>query len=84
MRTLTRRFGLPGGLRRVAAITVAMVGLSGCVVYEHPVPYTAPAAATPVEQTCREYRTTATIDGTTQQLLGTACLQPDGTWRFIR
>lgn len=31
---------------------------------------------------CREYQTTATIDGKRQQLYGTACLEPDGSWSF--
>jgi hypothetical protein len=34
-------------------------------------------------QPCREYQTTTTIDGTPQQSHGTACLQPDGTWRLM-
>jgi hypothetical protein len=90
MKAVTRRVVLPGGLPRIAAIALAMVGLAGCVVYEPPVPYfpptpaySAPATPAPAEQTCREYRTTATIDGKPQQIHGTACLQPDGTWQFI-
>ncbi len=39
----------------------------------------APAAG----QTCREYQTTVTVDGQTQPSYGTACLQPDGTWRIV-
>ena len=30
---------------------------------------------------CRDYRTTATIEGRQQQLYGTACRQPDGSWQ---
>ena len=30
---------------------------------------------------CREYRTTAIIAGKKQQMYGTACRQPDGTWQ---
>jgi len=30
---------------------------------------------------CREYRTTANIAGKQQQVYGTACRQPDGTWQ---
>ena len=30
---------------------------------------------------CREYTTTAVIDGRREQLVGTACRQPDGSWR---
>lgn len=32
---------------------------------------------------CREYRTTANIAGKTQQMYGTACRQPDGSWKAI-
>lgn len=31
---------------------------------------------------CREYQTTATIDGRRQKLYGTACLEADGAWSF--
>jgi len=45
-----------------------------------------PVAAAPVEPTgqhCREYQATSTIDGRPQQTYGTACQQPDGTWRIV-
>lgn len=32
---------------------------------------------------CREYRTTAIIAGKKQQMYGTACRQPDGTWKAV-
>lgn len=32
---------------------------------------------------CREYRTTAVIAGKKQQMYGTACRQPDGTWQAV-
>ena len=32
---------------------------------------------------CREYRTTANIAGKTEQIYGTACRQPDGTWKVV-
>ncbi len=32
-------------------------------------------------QYCREYRTTANIGGKKQQMYGTACRQPDGSWQ---
>jgi surface antigen len=32
---------------------------------------------------CREYRTTADIAGKKQQVYGTACRQPDGTWQAV-
>jgi len=35
-------------------------------------------------QYCREYRQTVWIAGEQQQAYGTACRQPDGTWKIIR
>lgn len=32
---------------------------------------------------CREYRTTADIAGKKQQIYGTACRQPDGSWKAV-
>ncbi|MGH7186610.1 MAG: RT0821/Lpp0805 family surface protein [Pseudomonadota bacterium] len=32
---------------------------------------------------CREYQTSVVIDGRTQTAYGTACRQPDGTWRVV-
>lgn len=32
---------------------------------------------------CREYQTTITVDGSQQSAYGTACQQPDGSWRMI-
>lgn len=33
---------------------------------------------------CREYRTVADIGGRKQQMYGTACRQPDGSWKAVR
>jgi surface antigen len=32
---------------------------------------------------CREYRTTADIAGKKQQVYGTACRKPDGSWKVV-
>ncbi len=32
---------------------------------------------------CREYQGDATIDGSGRPFYGTACLQPDGSWRIV-
>lgn len=32
---------------------------------------------------CREYRTIATIGGKRREIYGTACRQPDGSWRAV-
>ena len=34
-------------------------------------------------QYCREYRSTANVAGKKQQVYGTACRQPDGTWKMV-
>ena len=34
-------------------------------------------------QPCREYHSTVTIDGETEDVYGTACREPDGSWRFV-
>lgn len=35
-------------------------------------------------QPCREYQTTVTIDGQTERAFGTACRQPDGSWKVVK
>ena len=32
---------------------------------------------------CREYQQTVTIDGKSERAHGTACRQPDGTWKIV-
>lgn len=32
---------------------------------------------------CREYRSTAIVAGKNQQIYGTACRQPDGSWKVV-
>ena len=46
-------------------------------------PPAAPAYQDGSGQTCREYQTTVQVDGQWQPSYGTACLQPDGTWRMV-
>jgi surface antigen len=36
---------------------------------------------TPAGEYCREYQQTVTVGGKTEEAYGTACRQPDGTWR---
>jgi len=55
--------------------------------YPPPYPTAAPTFAPPppaTQQQCRPYNSTVVIDGTPQQTTGTACLQPNGTWRITR
>ncbi|MDD5586019.1 MAG: hypothetical protein PHY92_03555 [Alphaproteobacteria bacterium] len=68
------------------------------VVYAPPpVVYAAPpvASAVPADQTsptytdsygrtCREYQAKSSIAGEMRDVYGTACLQPDGTWRIVK
>ena len=35
------------------------------------------------QQYCREYQTTVTIGGKTEEAYGTACRQPDGSWKVV-
>jgi len=35
-------------------------------------------------QYCREFQQTVTVGGETQQAYGTACRQPDGTWKIVQ
>lgn len=37
----------------------------------------------PSNQYCREYQTTVTVNGKTQQAYGKACRQPDGSWKLV-
>lgn len=49
-----------------------------------PVPAADPYAAAQYSQAhCREYSGTISVDGTARAAYGTACLQPDGTWRIV-
>ncbi|GGF25595.1 hypothetical protein GCM10011611_34590 [Aliidongia dinghuensis] len=49
-----------------------------------PAAYAPPAYAPAATQTCREYQSTIQVNGQPQQSYGTACLQPDGTWRIVQ
>ena len=48
-----------------------------------PAAYAPAPAAAPATQTCREYQSTIQVNGQPQQSYGTACLQPDGSWRIV-
>ncbi len=54
------------------------------LVYSPPPAYAPPAANAPAAgQYCREYQSTTVINGAPQPMYGTACLQPDGSWRIV-
>lgn len=42
-----------------------------------------PVYRAPNGQYCREYQTTVRVAGASRPGYGTACLQPDGTWRIV-
>lgn len=42
-----------------------------------------PAYQTSSGQQCREFTQTVTVGGKTQEAYGTACRQPDGTWKIV-
>ncbi|HVJ55822.1 MAG TPA: hypothetical protein VM689_25390 [Aliidongia sp.] len=59
------------------------------VVYAAPppvvyAPQPAPAYAPAPPSNCQPYSSTQNIGGVPQQVTGTACLQPDGTWRIVK
>lgn len=43
--------------------------------------YVQPAPVVPAAPVCRDFQSMAVIDGVSRLVRGTACLQPDGTWR---
>jgi surface antigen len=42
-----------------------------------------PAYQTASGQYCREFSQTVTVGGKTEEAYGTACRQPDGTWKIV-
>jgi hypothetical protein len=58
------------------------------VVYAPPPPPVAypndPAGPTAAPQNCRQVQLTFTVGGRPQSAPGTACLQPDGSWRILQ
>jgi hypothetical protein len=84
--------GYRHGYRRRPAYTFRYRAVRPVVVYRAYTPpvvvQTAPvvvrAAPPPADgQYCREYVRTVTIDGRAVEAYGTACLQPDGSWRIV-
>ena len=67
--------GLAGAV--LGSLAVAPVGQEQAVM---------PATAHPpqaFQPECRNFSSTATIEGEKRELKGTACKQPDGTWRTM-
>jgi hypothetical protein len=49
-----------------------------------PAPSAAPQQGGVSTTNCRDYSSTETIDGRPQTVTGSACQQPDGSWRIVR
>jgi len=49
-----------------------------------PAPGYGPPQGGPPGGQCREFQTTVIVGGQPQPAYGTACLQPDGSWAFVR
>lgn len=45
---------------------------------------TSPVYQAPNGQYCREYQSTVSVGGQPHPSYGTACLQPDGSWRVVK
>ncbi len=43
-----------------------------------------PAVQTASGEQCREFQQTVTVGGRTEEAYGTACRQPDGTWKIVQ
>lgn len=73
---------------RKALLAAVAAALSACTIYNPPAYRDASqaraAAAPSLAPDCREYRAMADIGGRTQSVIGTACPQPDGTWRAVQ
>jgi hypothetical protein len=74
---------------RITAMAAVALSLGGC--YQPPPGYYSSYGAytpsyggytAPQVPVCRETHLTATIGGQPQDVVGTACRQPDGTWRL--
>jgi surface antigen len=70
------------------ALSFAVVLLcAGCAeepdpIFDSALPSQMQVAQVEPQPNCREYTGTVTIAGKPQQAFGTACRQPDGTWRI--
>jgi hypothetical protein len=75
-------------MRTLLLLPLAGLGamLAGCTVVQSPPPPVAVSSVAPTgggNQYCREYTSTATVDGKPQETVGTACQGPDGRWRIM-
>jgi hypothetical protein len=69
-----------------AAFASVLMGTACTVVTPSPAVVAPVATQAPTTQQtayCREYTSTAIVDGQPQQTVGTACQQPDGRWQIV-
>jgi hypothetical protein len=82
-----RYYGYPAYYYPPPAVVVAPPPPPPVVVYQQPAPnyYVAPQQPAVARQQpyCREYQKTVIIGGQPQPGFGTACMQPDGSWKAI-
>ena len=70
---------IAGGLAPSACETTPETGAGATAKAAPP----APPKTTQTEPQCREFQRTITIGGKTEKAYGTACRQPDGTWKEV-
>ena len=69
----------------LSLVALALVSASCTEVVAPPPQQQASALASPAsgQEYCREYTSQAVIDGKPQDMVGTACQQPDGRWKLV-
>jgi hypothetical protein len=83
------RYSAPRFFFRTSYVPVYRPPVYRSVTYVTPPPViynsqpTIMASNLPAQDYCREYQATTTIGGQVNKSFGTACLQPDGSWKII-
>lgn len=68
---------------RVKALLFSLA-CTACVAQPLPPPAVVAVPSPAAAPRCREFDTVVTIAGRPQQAFGTACLQPDGSWKVVQ
>jgi hypothetical protein len=66
-----------------AILSLAAIGLTGSVALAQPLPMQRIPTTDPNGAYCREYQQRVTVGGRPQESYGTACMQPDGSWKIL-
>jgi hypothetical protein len=64
-------------------ITIATISLCGSAALAQPVPMQRLPKTDPNGTYCREYQQMVVVAGRQQESYGTACMQPDGSWKIL-